>query len=126
MIKYLIATDGSENSLRAAKYILKVAGKHKNVEINVLSVKDTAAWFTEGVDEYVQITVAIFEGSGLKVNALIKEGQSAETIVETANELGVDQIIMGARGLGKIKGMVLGSVSQQVVKLSERPVTIIK
>ncbi|MEW5952263.1 MAG: universal stress protein [Bacillota bacterium] len=126
MFKYLIATDGSENSLRAAEYVLSVAGKHKNVQVNILSVKDAAAWFTESVDEYVQKTAAVFDGTDLKVNTLIKEGRAAETIVETANELGVDQIIMGARGLGKIKGMVLGSVSQQVVKLSERPVTIIK
>ena len=126
MFKYLIPTDGSENSLRAARYILNVASKHKNVEIIILSVKDPAAWFSESVDGYVQRTAAAFEGSGVKVKTLIKEGQAAETIVSTANEMDVDQIIMGARGLGKIKGMVLGSVSQQVIKLSERPVTIIK
>lgn len=126
MFRYLIPTDGSENSLRAANYLLKVAGKHKHVEIIILGVKDPAAWFSESVDEYVQKTAAIFEGAGVKVITLTKEGQAAETIVNTANEMDVEQIVMGARGLGKIKEMMLGSVSQRVIMLSERPVTIIK
>lgn len=47
-------------------------------------------------------------------------------IAETAASLDIDQIVMGARGLGHIKGMLLGSVSQKVIQLSKCPVTIVK
>ena len=126
MYKYLLATDGSENSNRAAEYVLKTAGEHKQVEVHILSVKEVAAWFTESVDNNVKRTAELFKPAGVKTSTHIVEGESAQTIVDVANQLGVDQIVLGARGLSRIKGMVLGSVSQKVVQLSTCPVTIIK
>ena len=48
----------------------------------------------------------------------------AETIVETANELDVDLIVMGARGLTGIAAY-LGSVSNRVLQHAHRPVLIV-
>jgi len=124
--KYLLPTDGSDNSIRAAEYVLKVVRTHKQVDVYVLSVKEKAAWFSESVDQNIKRVVELFEAAGVKTTTFIEEGEFAQTIVDTANKLGVDQIVLGARGLGRIKGMVLGSVSQKVVQLSTCPVTIIK
>lgn len=126
MYKYLLPTDGSDNSIRAAEYVLKVVRTHKQVDVYVLSVKEKAAWFSESVDQNIKRVVELFEAAGVKTTTFIEEGEFAQTIVDTANKLGVDQIVLGARGLGRIKGMVLGSVSQKVVQLSTCPVTIIK
>lgn len=126
MYKYLLAIDGSENSSRAAEYVLKTASEHKQVEVHILSVKEVAAWFTESVDDNVKRIAELLKPAGVNTITHIVEGESAQTIVDVANQLGVDQIVLGARGLGRIKGMVLGSVSQKVVQLSTCPVTIIK
>ena len=45
---------------------------------------------------------------------LIAQGDPARLIVETANERGVDAIILGSRGLGDLQGLLLGSVSHKV------------
>lgn len=50
----------------------------------------------------------------------------AETIVRVAHEAGADQIVMGARGLGRLRGLVFGSVTTQVVHLTDMPVTLVK
>jgi len=50
----------------------------------------------------------------------------AETIVRVAGEVGADQIVMGARGLGRFRGLMLGSVTTQVVHLADVPVTLVK
>lgn len=126
MYKYLLPTDGSDNSIRVAEYVLKVVRTHKQVDVYILSVKEKAAWFSESVDQNIKRVVELFEAAGVKTTAVIEEGEFAQTIIDTANKLGVDQIVLGARGLGRIKGMVLGSVSQKVVQLSTCPVTIIK
>lgn len=126
MYKYLLAIDGSENSSRAAEYVLKTASEHKQVEVHILSVKEVAAWFTESVDDNVKRTAELLKPAGVNTSTHIVEGESAQTIVDVANKLGVDQIVLGARGLGRIRGMVMGSVSQKVVQLSTCPVTIIK
>ena len=48
-----------------------------------------------------------------------------EVICQTADMLNVDQIVIGTRGLGKIKRAILGSVSQFVILNSGRPVTVV-
>jgi nucleotide-binding universal stress UspA family protein len=53
-------------------------------------------------------------------------GTVAETIVRVARETGADQIVMGARGLGRLRGLMLGSVTTQVVHLADVPVTLVK
>ena len=126
MYKYLLATDGSENSIRAAEYVLKTAGEHEQVEVHILSVQEPAAWFSEPADAAIEKTTAVFKNSRIQVYTIIKEGEVGTVIAETATSLGIDQIVMGARGLGHIKGILLGSVSQKVIQLSKCPVTIVK
>ena len=52
--------------------------------------------------------------------------QVAATIAEVAREESVSYIVMGTRGLGGFKGLLLGSVANQVVHLAEVPITLIK
>lgn len=49
---------------------------------------------------------------------VVNEGDPAETIITYAKDHGMDIIIMGSRGLGKFKGLVLGSVSHKVCQMS--------
>ena len=46
------------------------------------------------------------------------EGEPATTIIDRANAHGADLIVMGTRGLGAVKSMMLGSVSRKVSNLS--------
>lgn len=126
MYKYLLATDGSENSIRAAQYVLKTASGHQEVEVHILSVQEPAAWFSEAVEAAMEKTTAVFENSRVQIYTIVKEGEASTVISETAVSLGIDQIVMGARGLGRIKGMLMGSISQKVIHLNKCPVTIVK
>jgi nucleotide-binding universal stress UspA family protein len=53
-------------------------------------------------------------------------GSPGEFIIKVAKEEDVDMIVMGARGLGKIKKTILGSVSDYVLNKSKVPVLIFK
>lgn len=53
-------------------------------------------------------------------------GSPGEFILKVAKEEDVNMIVMGARGLGKIKKTILGSVSDQVLSKSKVPVLIYK
>jgi nucleotide-binding universal stress UspA family protein len=53
-------------------------------------------------------------------------GPIGETIVRLAREAHADQIIMGTRGLGRMRGLVMGSVATRVVQLAPVPVTLVK
>ncbi|MGF1618909.1 MAG: universal stress protein [Acidimicrobiia bacterium] len=53
----------------------------------------------------------------------VRMGQSAETLLEAAKN--GDMLVVGSRGRGGFKGLMLGSVSMQCVTHAEGPVTVI-
>lgn len=58
--------------------------------------------------------------------AVLRQGIPARTILEFADEAGSDLIVVGSRGLGGIREMVLGSVSHNVVQQARVPVLVVK
>jgi nucleotide-binding universal stress UspA family protein len=54
------------------------------------------------------------------------DGDPGETIARRAAEIGCDWIVMGTHGRGRLANVVMGSVAQRVVHLSEVPVTLIR
>ncbi len=59
------------------------------------------------------------------VKTVIKGGHPAEEIVKTAQEEGVDMIIIGARGK-RVSHLFMGSVSREVANRANVPVLIVK
>jgi nucleotide-binding universal stress UspA family protein len=62
---------------------------------------------------------------GIKESGIIDEGEPHSRIAAFAAENDIDLIVMGARGLGLLKGMLIGSVTDAVLKSSPCPVLII-
>jgi len=73
------------------------------------------------VGNYVLSSVAeICKGSGLtKVTKRVEEGNPAKVIIELADELEPDMIIMGSRGLSNLQGILIGSISHKVSQLAK-------
>jgi nucleotide-binding universal stress UspA family protein len=67
------------------------------------------------------------EAAGVPFTVRIERGTPAAVIHRIAGEENADHIIMGTRGLGGIRGLLLGSVSTQVLHLvGDVPVTLLK
>jgi nucleotide-binding universal stress UspA family protein len=56
----------------------------------------------------------------------VLEGEVAENIIRYAEENDTDLVMIGNRGLGGLKKLVLGSVSQKVVQKASCPVLVVK
>lgn len=142
-MKVLVPVDGSENSVRAAEYVLKTARNHKKDEITLAAVPCAyeSAYFAEAMYEAdsankecvsyfegkLQQVKKLFDDAGVQVKAkLLTGGDPARAIADYVQAGGYEKVVMGSRGLGPIKGMVLGSVAYKVLNSVNVPVTVIK
>lgn len=63
--------------------------------------------------------------AGVTYEARVVENDPVHGIVEVADEVGADLIVVGARGMSRLKGLVLGSTSIKLPQVAGRPVTIV-
>ena len=75
----------------------------------------------EALDEAIQLI-----GEGVEIHKGILFGPVAETIVEVADTRQCDLIVIGSRGFGVFKSILLGSQTQKVISMSKCPVLVVK
>lgn len=135
--KILVPVDGSESSEKAIKTAgeLGLALKAKIVFLYVSNINQLAinACLSESImqamNEAGQIILSnAMENIPEEVEkiAVSQNGSPAVTILNYAKEENVDMIVMGSRGLGVVKGVLLGSVSQYLVEQAQCPVLVVK
>lgn len=134
----LLAADGSENSMRAAKEAVKLASLTPDAFIDIVYVADFDKVKNEvlhaGSAESLELTrrrkVAPIEQlvkeANIRVKVTILKGSPGPEIVRYANEKAVDLVVIGSRGLNSLQEMVLGSVSHKVMKRVTCPALIVK
>lgn len=136
--RVLIAADGSEHSLNAARVIAGMLPGDGSVEAEVLTVLSYGMYperYMEGgftvedqqkaIQEATGETIGIFEKAGIKVTRVHRFGNAAEEILSEATERSVQMIVMGSRGLRGAARLFGGSVSADVVRHSHIPVLIV-
>lgn len=65
-------------------------------------------------------------GRGVESEATVSSGVAVDAILSLAKSLPADVIVMGTRGLGGLKHVVLGSVAERTVRLAPCPVLTVK
>ena len=138
-MKILVPMDGSESALRALEQaIRRVSGgggeiRLLNVQLPIpSSVGDFVGsgsvqdYYREEGEKALGAARERLAGAGVAHAADMRVGAIAETIAADAAEQGCDDIVMGSRGLGSLSSMLLGSVANRVLHLSQVPVTIVK
>ena len=135
--KLLLATDGSEHSIRSAKYAVELAQQFGGTIdiVYVIDEKKSKADVLHHVDKYdlkkerqekIKPVLDLLVSENVEHHVHFSHGEPAPTIIELANENDFDCVIVGSRGLNNLQTMILGSVSHKVAKHVKCPVMIIK
>ncbi len=139
--KILVATDGSQYSDKALEYavnIAKVFGAklyiiHVVEEDKVALASSAIPITTNIIDDLVRIGNEILSRAreyarsrGIDAEVILARGNAADKILETADKINADLIIVGSRGLKGLARFLLGSVSERVVRHSNKPVLVVK
>ncbi len=144
--RILVAIDGSEHADKALDFALDLAEKY-SATVTIINVFQVPAIAYLGEPSEYPISLIDFTKEAkaahekilskalkrakelkpnLKISTTLKEGRPADKIIETAKEENFDMIVMGHRGLGKVKEFFLGSVSDRVADGAHCPVLIVK
>lgn len=138
--KILVPVDGSENAKRALDQAISIA-KGSNASITIVNVaekpptvyvesqkilNEISRMSREQASKVLDEYDALAESRGVKADSVIIEGEPAASIIAYAEKGGFDMIVMGSRGLGKFKELLLGSVSSKVVSGARCSVLIVK
>jgi len=137
-MKVLVATDGSEHSMKALKRAMELAEK-EGAEITLISV----AYFSkEDLDEIplnvqeklekqaavaLKKAKALFEEKGIKVEAVLEAGYvPANNIISKAETGKFDLILLGSTGQSGFKRLLIGSTAAKVVANAPCSVAVIR
>lgn len=139
VFRVLLATDGSENSLRAAKFLIgKAALYSESLDVHLLNVQPAFPGTVRGVHEQAQrvhqaegeqalVSVRkLLDDAGVKYTSHIGVGEASEVVAHYVREKKIEQIVMGTHGRGAVAGLLLGSVATQVINSTEVPVLLVK
>jgi nucleotide-binding universal stress UspA family protein len=135
--RILLATDLSATSDGAATQALELAGD-LGATLLVVSVIDPASgWIAgrpgqridqlrAGREQAAQGLVSKGREAGVRVSFLIWEGNPGEAIVDVATSEAVDLVVVGSHGRGSMGRILIGSVSDYVVRHAPCPVLVVR
>jgi nucleotide-binding universal stress UspA family protein len=136
----LVAVDGSAHAERALKFAAGLAGSLGATLLLVTvdepgPLKGEVAEFArtenlgrQDVADWILSTArSLAADAGAKtIETDTASGDAAEGILHAAEEHDADMIVLGARGLSDIKGLIVGSVSHKVLSLTRLPCLIVR
>lgn len=121
--KALIAAKALQGILSCSLEILSVMPSHK---VRGLTSQDESDRLIRELHDDTKSRLEKFLGdTGIGESVIIDDGEPGQRIPAVAQDLNSDLIVIGARGLGLIKGMLIGSVTDAVLKTSPCPVLVI-
>lgn len=142
MKRILIATDGSPSALEAVEFGLELAEEqgacpffiHVAPALDVLPAGGYPFGISAGVPhepnahDEAPLDAAARLAAARDIDSVTKlaSGNPVEEIVRYADSIEADRIVVGSRGHGAVKSVLLGSVSQGVVHRARCPVIVVR
>jgi nucleotide-binding universal stress UspA family protein len=138
--KLLVPIDGSDNSFRALDHSIFLS-KKITAQITALRVMEylplvyvqsqrtmdtILSKYLEESESILKKSIDIGKKNGVRIESKLRKGDAASNILNYSKKEDYDTIIMGRRGTGKLRQLVLGSTSTKVLNHSDCTVVIVK
>lgn len=144
-MRVIVATDGSKQSLAAARQLMTFADAAKVTEVVVVAVisplatvpfanelgasrgktsGQTGLSFREEADTAVAVVAAEFAGWGPKILKKVRSGSPAAEILKAAQQLEADLIVVASGSRGLSETILLGGTAQRIQHSAPCPVLV--
>jgi nucleotide-binding universal stress UspA family protein len=130
--KILAPTDFSDLSARGVRYACQLA-KDVGAEVTIFNVvtvdesginKREMEEHKQRLDEFVAKSVADV-GANLRIRKLVDAGQAYVAIVDCAENERIDLIVMSSHGRSGLSRMLIGSVTDKVLRGAPCPILVV-
>ncbi len=140
-MKLLLPVDGSESSLDAVRFAIRMLLAGMNGEAVLANVQEPANLYelivahnpeviervsAEAGLHTLQSAQELLDAAEISYECEVAQGDPAHTIVDICERFGCDLIVMGMRGQSALRRTLMGSVSTEVLHASAVPVVIVK
>lgn len=138
--KIMVPLDGSLESAKAFTFGLDLAGKYgahlvlahvvdMNEKMTALDQVTMSGYVPSEIMEEGYRLLSRFARKvppDIRLDTMVRIGAPLQTLLSMAEDTKADLIVMGSRGLGAVRSIVMGSVSQYILHHARAMVTIVK
>ncbi|HJZ46807.1 MAG TPA: universal stress protein, partial [Roseiflexaceae bacterium] len=123
--RVMVTLDGSELAQTALPHALELC-RALGATLVLLHVRDARHGSPEASRRFLDFTRRQHAKDGVSIQTLMREGSVAEAIVRAAEEEQIDVIVMATHGRSGLQRAVYGSVAEQVLRSSTKPVLLVR
>ena len=135
MRKILVGYDGSEGSEHALNRAITLIDEFGElILLAVIPSADEKSFVDKEMydrlknkaEKLIDSTLIDLGEHDFDITGLVKDGNPASVIIDTATELKVDLIVLGSKGSSELGNYPLGSVANKVVQYAAKPVMVVR
>jgi nucleotide-binding universal stress UspA family protein len=125
-----LATDGKEHSAKAVRYAFDHAKDHRATLIVVFVVspkadEDKERVIRQGLDELDRLK-GMATKEGIEIKTMLETGSPYDTILKVSDRVSANEIIVGTSGKTVIDRVLIGSVSEYIVRNARCTVIVVR
>ena len=131
VFRNVLIADSGKGHVEEMVRMLRDIPAVRQARLNLLHVVPEQAGesFTEHSQKAAGIVAEAVQRLGLNpsdVNTIIRQGDTKQTVLQVADEINSDLIVMGSRGMSRLQSILSNSASQYVFQLSTRPMLLVR
>ena len=131
VFRNVLIADSGKGHVEEMVRMLRDIPAVRQARLNLLHVvpEQVGESFTEHSQKAAGIVAEAVQRLGLNpsdVNTIIRQGDIKQTVLQVADELDSDLIVMGSRGMSRLQAILSNSASQYVFQLSTRPMLLVR
>ena len=135
MMKILVGFDGSEGSEQALNRAIMLLDEYGELILLAVIPSPSDKTFVDNemykiirkkAENMISEVIQDICKQDFTVTGMVEEGDPAAGIIDVANKLNVDLIVLGSKGTSEIGRYPIGSVANKVVQYAHKPVMVVR
>ena len=119
--RVLVAYDGGQSAMKAVDHIAR-SPVFAGLSVTVVTVGAESAEVRKGLED----AKALLKAAGIEAETRIKPGQPESELGKLVEQEGFDMLVMGAYGHSRIRSLVIGSTTTEMVRSCKVPVVLMR